>query len=263
MKRRRNLKVGKNSVSHIFVYGLHSVYSFLNRHPELVLNVFVQDNTDKDLIDDLRLFSKRNKKQFNTVSKKFLDKKAEGGIHQGVGLLVEKFPYMNLEEFLMSIDTEKETHSLVLMQNITDVKNAGAIIRSARLLGASGVLMPNIRQTHSAGALAKTSSGAIFEIPIVTIGNVLNTLKALQKFGFWSAVLDMEGDPIHKADLDRNIVFVLGSEGLGVSEHVIKNADMRLSIDTIKQNTTIDSLNVSVAGGIALYEWRRQKLMRN
>lgn len=177
-------------------------------------------------------------------------------VHQGVlARLSEKALYTPLEEIL-SLTSVKERPLFVLLDELQDPHNVGAIIRSAVAFGADAVLMPEHGQTQITGTVIKASAGMSFAIPIIRIGNVNTTLLMLKEKGFWAYGLTGDGDTSLPATLfDSPSIIVIGSEGEGIAKKTLEHCDFKLSIPI---NPVCESLNASNAVAVTLYEWQRQ-----
>lgn len=180
-------------------------------------------------------------------------------VHQGVcALLKTSRIYTQLEEVLQKAQNSPRKPLLVLLDELQDPHNVGAIIRSAAAFGATAILMPEHDQVQVNSTVVKTSAGMVFSIPIVRIGNVNTTLKKLKDNGFWIYGLDGNGDTkLHKTSFDADTVLVIGSEGTGIREKTLEACDFKLSIEI---EDACESLNASNAVAVALYEWHKQTI---
>lgn len=179
-------------------------------------------------------------------------------VHQGVcARLISDRLYTSLEEVL-SQKKEDSFPLFILLDELQDPHNVGAIIRSAVAFGATAILLPEHDQTQLNGTVIKTAAGMSFAIPIVKIGNINTTLTKLKEAGFWTYGLDGEGDtPLHTATFDSPTVVLIGSEGSGIRRKTLELCDFRLSIKT---SSLCESLNASNAAAVVLYEWSRQQI---
>lgn len=204
---------------------------------------------------------KEAKKQDTVVSfvaKERLDQLSETKKHQGVVAVAAAYEYVSVEEILQRARDKGEPPFLILLDGIEDPHNLGAIIRTANLAGAHGVIVPKRRAAGLTGTAAKASAGAINYTPVAKVTNLTNTIKDLQKEGLWFACADMEGTPMYDLDLKGPIGLVMGSEGEGVSRLVRETCDFAAAIP---MKGDIDSLNVSVAAGVLAFEIVRQRGM--
>lgn len=179
-------------------------------------------------------------------------------VHQGVcALLDDRVLYTSFEEVISKLDLSKNP-LFILLDELQDPHNVGAIIRSAVAFGASAILMPEHNQTQITATVIKTASGMNFAIPVVKIGNINTTLKKLKDVGFWTYGLTGDGDTkLHTAKFDSPTVIVVGSEGEGIKAKTLESCDFKLSIDT---SELCESLNASNATAVAMYEWRKQNI---
>ena len=178
-------------------------------------------------------------------------------VHQGVlALLDDKILYTSLEEVLKNVST-KERPLFILLDELQDPHNVGAIIRSAVAFGADAILMPEHNQTQITGTVIKASSGTNFSIPIVRIGNVNTTLLKLKEKGYWAYALTGDGDTsLPSVTFDTSSIIVIGSEGSGIAKKTLEHCDFKLSIPIAP---ACESLNASNAVAVTLYEWSKQQ----
>jgi len=189
-----------------------------------------------------------------------LDRLAPGMRHQGIVALAAPVAFSSLEDVLQRAASRKEMPFLLLLDGLQDPQNVGALIRSADAAGVHGVLLPGRRSCPLNMAVAKVSAGAVNYVPVVQIGNVVQTLRSLKEQGFWAAGADMDGDSLYfDADFDRPIVLVIGSEGNGLGRLVKENCDMLVRIP---MQGGVNSLNASAAGAILMYEVVRQRVQK-
>lgn len=189
-----------------------------------------------------------------------LDRLAPGMRHQGIVALAAPVAFSSLEDVLQRAASRKEVPFLLLLDGLQDPQNVGALIRSADAAGVHGVLLPARRSCPLNMAVAKVSAGAVNYVPVVQIGNVVQTLRSLKEQGFWAAGADMDGDSLYfDADFDRPIVLVIGSEGNGLGRLVKENCDMLVRIP---MQGGVNSLNASAAGAILMYEVVRQRVQK-
>jgi 23S rRNA (guanosine2251-2'-O)-methyltransferase len=192
-------------------------------------------------------------------------------IHQGVIAQVSAAEFVSLDEFLQSLDAERQTatkagkidpintFAVAVLDGIEDPHNLGAIVRVAEASGLKAIILPNRRSAGVTGTVAKTSAGALANMPIVRITNLSNALSKLKDYGFWTAGLSVAADTnFFEADLKRPMAIVIGSEGGGMGRLVEKNCDMLLRIPMLGKT---QSLNASVASGIVFYEYVRQQMV--
>lgn len=190
------------------------------------------------------------------VDRQRLDQISVTGKHQGVIAYIAAYKYAELEDVLKNAEEKKEDPFLILLDNITDPHNLGAIIRTANMAGAHGVIIPKDRSSGLTAVVAKASAGAINYTPVVKVTNLRNTMEELKKKGLWFACADMDGKNMYEQDLKGPIGLVIGSEGSGVGRLVKESCDFTVSIPT---SGDIDSLNASVAAGVISFEILRQR----
>lgn len=192
----------------------------------------------------------------NFVSRERLDQISETKKHQGVIAIAAAYTYASVEDILQKAKEKEEPPFLILLDNIEDPHNLGAIIRTANLAGAHGVIIPKRRAVGLTGTVAKASAGAINYTPVAKVTNLTAVIKELKKEGLWFVCADMDGTVMYDLDLKGPIGLVIGSEGEGVSKLVKENCDLTASIP---MKGDIDSLNASVAAGVLAYEIVRQR----
>ena len=239
----------------IYLYGKHALREALLARPSSVSKVYLDANagSDTELVGLLKQHA------INTSAMKGGDAAQKVGgdaVHQGVIAVInpEKL-YTTLDEVLSKTDLSTNP-SFVLLDELQDPHNVGAIIRSAAAFGARAILMPEHNQSPITGTVIKTSAGMAFRIPIVRIGNVNQTIRTFKEdHGFWSYGLVMEGDTQLKATtFDTPTLFVVGNESSGIREKTLELCDVKLSIP---MHPGCESLNASVAASVVLYEWSR------
>lgn len=185
---------------------------------------------------------------------------AGGHRHQGVLAYVAPVPYAELEDILKTAEAKGEAPFLVLLDELEDPHNLGALLRTADATGVHGILIPKRRSVSLNATVAKTSAGAVEYVPVARIGNIAQTLKKLKEKGFWVAGADMDGEKAYyEADLTGPLVLVVGSEGKGMSRLTKEACDFIVRMPMVGR---INSLNASVAGSILMYESMRQRLQK-
>lgn len=179
--------------------------------------------------------------------------------HQGVAAWASEIEYATLESLMDAAREKGEEPFLVLADGIEDPHNLGAIIRSALLCGAHGVVVPKRGGAAVTSTVMKSSAGAAARLPVARVANIGETIRKLKQQGVFVYCADMDGAPLEKSNLTGPIALVMGSEGRGVSPLVKKLCDGVVSLSMGAKNTGVDSYNVSVAAGIILYEIARQR----
>lgn len=201
--------------------------------------------------------AKKHDTILNYVERERLDQLSETKKHQGVIAFAAAYEYAQVEDILETAKEKGEDPFLILLDNIEDPHNLGAIIRTANLAGAHGVIIPKRRAAGLTATVAKASAGALNYTPVAKVTNLSQTIKELKERGIWFVCADMGGDTMYGLNLRGPIGLVIGSEGDGVSKLVKENCDF---IASIPMKGDIDSLNASVAAGVLAYEIVRQRL---
>ena len=190
------------------------------------------------------------------VNRQRLDQMSETGRHQGVIAEVAAYSYAEMEDLFAKAKEKGEDPFFVLLDGIEDPHNLGAIIRTANMAGAHGVIIPKDRAVGLTATVAKASAGAINYTPVVKVTNLVRTMEKLAEQGLWFVCADMDGTNLTELNLKGPICLVIGAEGSGVSRLVKEKCDM---VASIPQKGDIDSLNASVAMGVLAYEIVRQR----
>lgn len=185
-----------------------------------------------------------------------LDSIARGIRHQGVLAQVAPVQYAELEDILHVAKDRNEPPFIVLLDELEDPHNLGAILRTADAAGVHGVLIPKHRSCPLSATVAKTSAGAVEHVPVARVGNLVQTIKKLKQEGLWVAAADMDGKDYYDTDLTGPLLLIIGSEGQGVGRLVKEQCDFVVRIPMVGK---INSLNASVAGSILMYEAMKQR----
>jgi 23S rRNA (guanosine2251-2'-O)-methyltransferase len=226
------------------------------RSGRTVDKLFVQEGLKDGPILSIIREAKKDKTIINYVSKERLDEIAEGSHHQGVVAQVAAYTYASVDDILAKAEEKQEPPFIVLLDGIEDPHNLGAIIRTACLAGAHGVIIPKHRAVGLTSTVAKASAGALNYVPVAKVNNISRTIDDLKKKGLWFVCADMGGTRMYDLDLKGPIGLVVGNEGEGVSRLVREKCDL---IASIPMTGEIDSLNASVAAGVLMYEIVRQR----
>ena len=219
--------------------------------------LFLLDGCQDGPILTIRKEAKKKGTPIKFVTRERLDQMSETGRHQGVIAYAAAYEYAGVEEMLEAARQKGEPPFLFLLDNIEDPHNLGAIIRTAHLAGAHGVIIPKNRAVGLTASAAKASAGALNYIPVARVTNLSKTIEELKKEGIWFVCADMDGTRMYDLDLKGPIGLVIGSEGEGVGRLVREACDMTASIP---MKGRINSLNASVAAGVLAYEIVRQRL---
>ena len=219
--------------------------------------LFILDGCQDGPILTIKREAKAKQTPVKFVTKERLDQLSETGKHQGVIAYAAAYEYATVEEILDNARQKGEAPFLFLLDNIEDPHNLGAIIRTANLAGAHGVIVPKNRAAGLTAVVAKTSAGTLNFTPVARVTNLAKTIEELKKEGIWFVCADMGGTTMYDLNLKGPIGLVIGNEGEGVGRLVKEKCDM---IASIPMKGDIDSLNASVAAGVLAYEIVRQRL---
>ena len=219
--------------------------------------LFVLDGCKDGPVQSIMREAKKHDTIVNFVTKERLDQLSETKKHQGVIAMAAAYGYSTVNEILARAEEKGEPPFLVLLDNIEDPHNLGAIIRTANLAGAHGVIIPKRRAVGLIATVAKASAGAINYTPVAKVTNLTQTIKELKEKGIWFVCADMGGTTMYDLDLKGPIGLVIGNEGEGVGKLVKENCDF---IASIPMRGDIDSLNASVACGVLSFEIVRQRM---
>lgn len=219
--------------------------------------VFVLDGCQDGPVRTIVREAKKSDTIITFVTKERLDQMSETGKHQGVIAMAAAYEYASVEDILEAAKSKGEAPFIFLLDNIEDPHNLGAIIRTANLAGAHGVIIPKRRAAGLTAAVARTSAGALNYTPVAKVTNMSATIEELKKEGLWFVCADMGGETMYRLNLKGPIGLVIGNEGEGVSRLVREKCDMTASIP---MKGEIDSLNASVAAGVLAYEIVRQRM---
>lgn len=246
----------RNENTSIYIYGRNSVREALDHETDRVEKIFVRDSVHDSQISTI----------FNTASQHHIPISHVPGSKlfdlvgkvndQGVVAQMSEVSYQDFGEWLDTIDTA-EYPAVLLLDEIEDPGNFGAILRTAAAAGMSAVLVPKHRQAPVNATVHKTSAGTAGRIPIVRAGNLNQAILKLKDEGFWIGGLDMEGDQqLWELEVDRPLAFVVGSEGSGISQKTLEHCDYHFRIPMANR---VESLNASVSAALLCYEWNRKK----
>jgi 23S rRNA (guanosine2251-2'-O)-methyltransferase len=227
------------------------------RSGKTIDKLYVQKGVQDGPIQSIIREAKKKDTIINFVERERLDQMSEEGHHQGVIAHAAAYEYAEVEDMLKAAEEKGESPFLFLLDGIEDPHNLGAIIRTANLAGAHGVIIPKRRAVGLTATVAKTSAGALNYTPVAKVTNLTATMEELKKKGMWFVCADMDGDVMYRVNLKGPIGLVIGSEGSGVGKLIKENCDM---VASIPMKGDIDSLNASVAAGVLAYEIVRQRL---
>ena len=229
------------------------------RSGKTIDKLFILDGCQDGPIKSIVREAKKTDAIINYVDKERLDRLAGTGHHQGVVAIGAAYEYAEVDDILASAKEKGEDPFIFILDEIEDPHNLGAIIRTANLAGAHGVIIPKRRAVGLTATVAKTSAGAINYTPVAKVTNISQTIEELKKQGLWFVCADMGGETMYNLNLKGPIGLVIGNEGNGVSRLVKDKCDF---IASIPMKGDIDSLNASVAAGVLGYEIVRQRLQK-
>ncbi len=240
------------------IYGIRPVQAALKANPELIKELLISRKSKSSPVSEVIAEAKRHHIKCVHVPKNVLEKRTGTSKHQGIAALVEEYRYVDLEVFLKNVKTYgPDAPLIVALDEIQDPHNLGAIIRSVNFFGGHGVIIPKDRSVSVSPTVAKTSAGAFSFTPVIRVINLVRALEQLKEADFW--VLGMSPDAeqdIFDVDLTMPLVIVVGNERRGLRRLVKEHCDILAQIPVLGD---VESLNASVATGIALAETIRQR----
>lgn len=227
------------------------------RSGKTIDKIFVLDGCHDGPINTIVREAKKGDTIVSYVAKERLDNMSKTGHHQGIIAYAAAYEYASVEDILENARSKNEAPFVFILDNIEDPHNLGAIIRTANLAGAHGVIIPKRRAVGLTATVARTSAGALNYTPVAKVTNISATIEELKKQGMWFVCADMGGEVMYKLNLTGSIGLVIGNEGEGVSRLAKEKCDY---IAAIPMKGNIDSLNASVAAGVLAYEIVRQRM---
>ena len=242
-----NLIEGRNAVMEAFRAG------------RPIDKLFVLNGCQDGAVRSIVREAKKHSTIIQFVEKERLNQLSETGRHQGVIAFAAAYEYSDVEDMFKLAEEKGEDPFIIILDNIEDPHNLGAIIRTANLAGAHGVIIPKRRAVGLTATVAKTSAGALNYTPVAKVTNIVKTMEELKAKGMWFVCADMGGTTMYDLNLRGPIGLVIGNEGDGVSRLVRENCDF---IASIPMKGDIDSLNASVAAGVLSYEIVRQRIKK-
>ena len=228
------------------------------RSGKTIDKLYILDGCQDGPVSTIRREAKRQGCLVKFVNRERLDQMSDTGKHQGVIAIAAAYKYSEMEDIFEKARAKDEDPFVFILDGIEDPHNLGAIIRTANLSGAHGVIIPKNRAVGLTATVAKASAGALNYTPVVKVTNIAKTIEELKQRGLWFACADMGGTTMYKLNLKGPIGLVIGNEGSGVSRLVKEKCDM---VASIPMKGDIDSLNASVAAGILAFEVVRQRSM--
>ena len=226
------------------------------RSGKTIDKLYILDGCQDGPIQTIKREAKKTDVIIRFVDKERLDTLSTTGHHQGVIAKCAAYEYAEVDDILENARKKGEDAFIIVLDNIEDPHNLGAIIRTANLAGAHGIIIPKNRAVGLTATVARTSAGALNYTPVAKVTNIARTIEDLKKQGIWFACADMDGQIMYKQNLTGPIGLVIGNEGEGVSRLVKEKCDF---VCSIPMKGDIDSLNASVAAGVLMYEVVRQR----
>ncbi len=240
-----------------FVYGLHAVGAMLDRAPERLLELWIAQPRDDARTRELRERAQKAGVAVQSVGGETLSKLVGDVVHQGAVAALRPLKGWDERDLIGALSQLSEDPLLLILDGITDPHNLGACLRTAEAAGAHAVLMPKDRAAAVDGVVRKVAAGAAEFVPVASVTNLARTIDALKERGIWIVGTDGEApQSLYAADLNRPLALVLGAEGTGMRRLTRERCDFLVRIPMAG---CVESLNVSVAAGVALFEARRQR----
>ncbi|MBK7409374.1 MAG: 23S rRNA (guanosine(2251)-2'-O)-methyltransferase RlmB [Saprospirales bacterium] len=238
------------------IFGRHPVVEAIEGG-QTIEKVLLQQGTRGELEKTLRHLCKAKGIPLQYVPKEKLDYLVKGGNHQGLAALITPIPYQDLDQLLASLPAKGESALLILLDGVTDVRNFGAIARSAEICGAHALVIPQQGGAAINADAIKTSAGALTRIPVCRESSILTAIDLIKSYDIQILASSLENSQlIYEIDLKKPTAIILGSEGKGIQPPLLRAADQRIRIPQVGET---ESFNVSVAAGIMLYEAVRQR----
>lgn len=249
----------ENHMEHTLVIEGRNAVLEAFRSGRTIDKLFVLDGCQDGPVRTIVREAKKHGSLLNFVSRERLNQLSQTGKHQGVIAYAAAYDYAEIDDMLKLASERGEDPFLFLLDGIEDPHNLGAIIRTANIVGAHGVIIPKRRAAGLTATVAKTSAGALNYTPVAKVTNLVKTIEELKEKGLWFVCADMVGETMYDLNLTGPVGLVIGSEGEGVSRLVKEKCDF---IAGIPMKGEITSLNASVAGGVLAYEILRQRMRR-
>lgn len=243
MEENNNIVIGRNPV----------IEALKNNRP--IDKIIIAKGTEGSIIKIIGM-AKEKKIPIVYGDKSALDRVSNGNPHQGVVAYTSSFEYCEVEDILKEAEIRGEDPFIIILDNIEDPHNLGAIMRTAEVSGAHGIIIPKRRAAFVTDVVAKASAGAVEYMKCAKVSNIVQTIEKLKSSGLWIAACDMGGDSYYQANLKGPIGIVIGSEGFGISKLVKEKCDFTVSIPMVGK---ISSLNASNAAAVIMCEVRRQR----
>jgi 23S rRNA (guanosine2251-2'-O)-methyltransferase len=241
------------------IYGIHPVFEALNAARRHIFELFVEKKKVSHRVTKVIALAESRNLPLKKIDSDQFDALPGTSAHQGVAARVSSYPFAALDDMLDPEDIAAGTCGLILLDNLQDPNNLGAIVRTASCAGINGIVVPKDRSVYPTPAVSKASAGALEHIKITRVTNMARTVTLLKERGLWIFGTDQAAEQsLFACDLTGPAAFVIGSEHKGIRPLVKKKCDVLISIP---QSGPIQSLNASVAAGIVVYEAFRQRQM--
>ena len=255
----------RNKKNDLIIFGRNPIWEELENNPKNIEEIIIihQKESMSQELKDIREEAKKHRIKLSFTDEKKAELMAGTTAHQSVLAKLKKFSYTKYNDWFSRDLKKNEANLVLILDKIEDVGNFGALIRTAAAVGVSAIFVPEHNQAPVNGTVFKTSAGNVNKVKIVNNLNLNRVIEDLQKNDFWVYGIDMEDEReypagnIFEQNFSGNTAIVLGSEGKGISEKILEKCDF---ITPIPMENGVESLNVSVAGAIAMYEWKRQQL---
>jgi len=245
-----------SSETNIYIYGRHTIEETLENEADRIEKIYVRDSVHDNQISKVFRLASEYRIPISHVPGSRLHEMVGNVNDQGVVAMMSKVSYLDFGEWLDTVDTSTYP-AVLLLDEIEDPGNLGAILRTAAAAGISAVLVPKHRQAPVSGVVYKTSAGTAGRIPIVRAGNLNQAIMKLKDEGFWIGGLDMDGDQnLWDLEVDRPLGFVVGNESSGISQKTLEHCDYKFRIP---MENRVESLNASVSAALLCYEWKRKR----
>lgn len=243
------------------LYGFHSVYEALKAGRRQFETIFISTRRSLSRADKIMSIAKKKKIPVQTIDPQGLDRLTNSAIHQGIAARVSPFPAQKGQDLIHGIQNRKTPYFILVMEGIEDPQNMGALIRTALCADVDYILIPKDRSALPSPSVSRSSAGAMEHAPIHMITNTASILREIKAAGGWVSGLDAQGTTgLYESDLTGNIALIIGGEHKGIRPGVKKECDFLLSIPI---SGKVNSLNASVAGGVAMYEACRQRTLES
>ncbi|HXH55258.1 MAG TPA: 23S rRNA (guanosine(2251)-2'-O)-methyltransferase RlmB [Gammaproteobacteria bacterium] len=240
------------------IYGIHAIQQLLNSKPEQFLELHIQDTHDNKSLLALVSTAKSLGVNVSGISKKQLDQWLPERNHQGVAAKVRLQSLLTEDDFSTLIDACEKPPLFLILDGVQDPHNLGACLRTADAVGVTAVVIPKDRSASLTPVVRKVASGAAETVPVVQVTNLVRAIEMLKKLGVWIMGTSLQTtQSLYQVDLKGSVAIVLGAEGTGLRRLTEEHCDILMQIPMIG---VVESLNVSVAAGVCLYEATRQRL---